>query len=129
MASTLPTSTALAALTAQYRIGVIDHKTQKALLIVAKIWALKNDAGQTDYTANHRQLAQDAETACLGIQRADLMAAQVGQAWAIAKAVAGAPQTLNAQILSLGQMVNRSEDELDRIDLLLEYLMTQSTGD
>lgn len=129
MPSTLPAPNALSALTASYRIGTINQKQQKALLIVAKIWQLKNDAGQTDYTANHRQLAIDAEAACKGMQRADLEAAQVGQAWAIAKAIAGAPQTLNQQLATLGNMVNRSDDELDRINLLLEYLLQQATGD
>lgn len=129
MASVLPAPNALAALAAKYRIGPIDQKQQRCLRLQAKLWELKNDAGQTDYTAAHTQLAQDAATVTLGIDPSDFDAVITGNAWQIAAAVAGAPNTLNAQILSLGRLVVRDDHLLERMELLVEYLMQQATGD
>ena len=129
MPSTLPAPNALAALAAKYRIGPINQKQQRCLRLQAKLWELKNDAGQTDYTLNHTQLAQDAATATLGIDPADFDAVITGNCWQIAAAISGAPNTLNSQILSLGRLVNRDDHLLERMELLVEYLLQQATGD
>lgn len=129
MASTLPAPNALAQLTRLYGTDTINQKVQRCLLLQAKLWELKNDASQTDYTTNHRQLRIDAKAATIGMTSDQLYAAQIGEAWAIATAIAGAPNTLNAQILSLGQLVNQPDEDLDRMDLLIEYLLQQATGD
>lgn len=129
MPSVLPAPNALAALAAKYRLGPINQKQQRCLRLQAKLWELKNDAGQTDYTSAHVQLAQDAATATMGLMQADLPAVAAGNAWQIAAAISGAPNTLNAQILSLGRQVNRPDDLLERMELLVEYLLQQATGD
>lgn len=131
MASTLPAPNELSALTALYGTDTINQKQQRALFLLAKMYELKNDAGQTDYTVigGHRQLAQDAQTATIGMTPDQVHAAQIGMAWSVAKLVAGAPGTLAAQLLELRSIVNMTDDQLDRMDLLLEYLMQKATGD
>lgn len=129
MASTLPAPNALAALAAKYRIGPINKKQQRCLKLQAKLWELKNDAGATDYTANHNQLAIDAQQATIGIQPADFEAVITGNTWLIAAAISGAPNTLNSQILSLGRLVDRDDHLLERMEVLVEYLLQQATGD
>lgn len=132
MASTLPTKDTLATLATQYRVPVpINQRQQKCLLLLAEIWELKNNANQTDYTVpgGLLQLYQDAVTATNGMTLDQVQAALVGEAWAVAGAIAGAPTTLNAQLSALGLMINRPDDALDRMYILIRYLKMQSSGD
>jgi hypothetical protein len=131
MPSALPGPSVLAGLTRFYGLDTINQKQQRALFLLAKIYELKDDANQTDYTVagGFRQLSQDAQTATIGMTPDQVHAAQVGEAWAVAAAVAGAPATLAAQLAQLGLLVEMTDDQLDRMDLLIEYLLQQATGD
>lgn len=130
MPSTLPSKDTLATLGGPYRIPVpLNQRQQLALWLLAEIWQLKDDAGQTDYTTNHVQLYQDAVTATNGMTLDQVQAALVGEAWNVAKGIAGAPQTLNDQLSALKLLMNRPDEDLQRMFMFIRYLKMQATGD
>jgi hypothetical protein len=101
---------------------------QRCLFLLAKIWQLKGQANQTDYTANFNQLVQDATVAAGWIDDPDLVAVRLGLEWNTARNTAGAPATLSAQISAVTTLINVTDPVLARMEFLVEYLLQKAAG-
>lgn len=125
----LPSSDTLAALGHNCLEGQpVNQHQQRALMVLAKAWQLKNQANQADYTADFNTLASDATKATAGMKSDQVSAALLGINLDVMKGVAGSPQTLTDQLAAIRVTLNRPLDDLDRMDLLLEYLLQKSAG-
>lgn len=120
MANPTCSATTLVTEAASYRLGVLNPKQQKALLLYAKALELAAIDG-TDYTSvMDSTLLSAAASLEIGLSPDDRTAARIALAFTNATAGgASVPATLQAKLEAVANLVNADDDLLDRADVLL----------
>lgn len=108
---------------AVYRLGVLNPKQQKALMILAKVYELAAIGG-TDFTADFNLLHVTAAQLEVGITPDERTAARISMAFANAvnagaTAITTTYSDINSKLLALKKLVCDDDDALDAIDLYL----------